>query len=168
MKLNHLLSAVLVFCFISAVSAQTKQYRNSAQEEMVGNLSNQVRLLQDENSKLAATVYSLQREMKELKQRIGSYQAELEELRRQLSAESDARKKQLNNIADSIQQAGERAAENSRTAPEEEYDFYVVEAGATLSAVSRATGISISELKRVNGMKNDVLRIGQKLKIPRK
>ena len=167
MKLNHLLSAVLVFCFISAVSAQTKQYRNSAQEEMVGNLSNQVRLLQDENSKLAATVYSLQREMKELKQRIGSYQAELEELRRQISAESDARKKQLNNIADSIQQAGERAAENSRTAAEE-YDFYVVEAGATLSAVSRATGISISELKRVNGMKNDVLRIGQKLKIPRK
>jgi LysM repeat protein len=105
--------------------------------------------------------------MKELQQRIRSYQAEMEELRRMISAESSARQKQLGNIADKIQQAGEQSA--AQPAPQtEEYDYYVVEAGATLSAISRATGISISRLKKANNMTGDTLRIGQKLKIPRK
>lgn len=140
-------------------------------EETVGNLTNQIRLIQDENAKLAATVYELQREIREMKQRMQSYQAENAELRRLIAAESDARQKQLNKIADRIHQAASQMPPPTANPPSqepEEYDFYVVEAGATLSAISRATGVSIAELKRVNGMKNDVLRVGQKLKIPRK
>ena len=171
------------------VSAQTQGTRRGTAyyEEMVGNLSNQIRLLQDENATLAGTVHTLQQEVRQMKQMMQAYREETAQLRRMITEESVARQKQMGGIADKIQRAADaqakadaetraRAAEAARanTRPQdtdntgEEYDYYVVEAGATLSAVSRATGVSISRLKKVNGMKSDMLRVGQKLKIPRK
>lgn len=154
------------------VSGQTARGRSvSSYEEMAGNISNQLRLMQDENAKLAETVYSLKQEMTELKHRVQSLQAENAEMRKLLSAESDARKRQMGDIADKIQKAGETAAAARPPEPppkNEEFDYYVVQPGATLSAVSRATGVSVGALKKANGMTGDVLRVGQKLKIPRK
>jgi murein DD-endopeptidase MepM/ murein hydrolase activator NlpD len=43
---------------------------------------------------------------------------------------------------------------------------YKVEPGDTLSAVARKTGVSVTELKRANGMNDGLIRIGQTLKIP--
>ena len=164
----------------------TKKYHKdvSYYEEMVGNLSNQMRLLQDENAKLAGAIHVLQQEIRQLKQQMQGYQAETAQLRRMITEESASRQKQMGNIADRIQQAADAQAKadaaararearahaeaNQGTQSQEEYDYYVVEPGATLSAVSRATGVSISRLKKINGMKNDILRVGQKLKIPRK
>lgn len=161
-------TAVIAGFVLFQADAQNRR-TTSYYEETVGNLTNQLRLMQDENAKLSGTVYTLQQEMRELKQRMQSYQAEISELRRMISAESEARRKQMGNIADKIQQAASQPQTTTRNqANSEEYDYYVVESGATLSAISRATGISISRLKQVNGMKNDNLRVGQKLKIPRK
>ena len=60
----------LFFSLISAgfillpASGQTARGRSvSSYEEMVGNLSGQLRLMQDENAKLAGTVYSLKQEL---------------------------------------------------------------------------------------------------------
>jgi LysM repeat protein len=165
--------------------------RNSYYEEAIGNLSNQVRLLQDENAKLIGMIHSLQQEMRELKQQTQAQKNEMAQMRRMIIKESDARQKQLGNIADRLQNAADaqaradaearararaeaeaRARENARAQDkeqaQEEYDFYVVEAGATLSAVSRAAGVSVEQLKKINGLKNNTIRVGQKLKIPRK
>ena len=43
---------------------------------------------------------------------------------------------------------------------------YVVQRGDTLSGVAQRFSISIASLKQANGMNNDLLRIGQTLKIP--
>ena len=43
---------------------------------------------------------------------------------------------------------------------------YVVKSGDTLGAVAYGNGINIRQLKELNGLKNDNLRVGQKLKIP--
>ena len=43
---------------------------------------------------------------------------------------------------------------------------YVVKNGDTLGAIAYANGISIRQLKELNGLSTDMLRIGQKLKIP--
>lgn len=163
--------AGIIFFQFQAQAQQTGGTRRTTAyfEETVGNLTNQIRLLQDENAKLTESVYSLKQELKELKARMQSYQAETAELRKMIAAESESRKQQMGNIADKIQQVGEQsAAQNAIAQSEEEYDYYIVESGATLSAVSRATGISVARLKKVNGMTNDILRVGQKLKIPRK
>ena len=171
MRLKSLFLLIFASMFFMEVNAQSSGNRRiSYYEEAVGNLSNQLRLMQDENAKLTGTVYTLQQEMKELKQRVQSYQSEIAELRRMITAESESRQKQMNTIADKIQKAGETIQKQQNTSVQEtvDYDYYVVEAGATLSAISRATGISVARLKKENGMTSDVLRIGQKLKIPRK
>ena len=43
---------------------------------------------------------------------------------------------------------------------------YVVKSGDTLGAIAYGNGINIRQLKELNGLKTDVVRIGQKLKIP--
>ena len=43
---------------------------------------------------------------------------------------------------------------------------YVVKNGDTLGAIAYGNGINIRQLKELNGLSSDVLRIGQKLKIP--
>lgn len=169
-----------VFLFVQ-VQAQGNNRGNAYYEEMIGNLSNQLRLLQDENAKLSGTVHSLQQELRELRQQLQALREEVGQLRRMITDETAARQKQLGEIADKLQRAAE-AQNRPQVKPEppkvtpggnlppaqEEFDYYVVEAGATLSAVSRATGVSVARLKQVNGLKSDVIRVGQKLKIPRK
>lgn len=43
---------------------------------------------------------------------------------------------------------------------------YVVKSGDTLGAIAYGNGINIRQLKELNGLKSDVIRVGQKLKIP--
>ncbi|MDE5875348.1 MAG: transglycosylase SLT domain-containing protein [Muribaculaceae bacterium] len=43
-----------------------------------------------------------------------------------------------------------------------------IKSGETLSSISKKYGVSIEELKRANGMKNDNLRAGESIKIPTK
>ena len=43
---------------------------------------------------------------------------------------------------------------------------YVVKSGDTLGAIAYSNGINIRQLKELNGLTNDVVRVGQKLKVP--
>lgn len=43
---------------------------------------------------------------------------------------------------------------------------YVVKGGDTLGAIAYGNGLNIRQLKELNGLKKDTLRVGQKLKIP--
>ena len=44
-----------------------------------------------------------------------------------------------------------------------ESDSYIVKPGDTLYSISRVTGISIDELRRINNLNSDILSIGQKI-----
>lgn len=176
------------FVFICGYAQNQRNQRSTAYyEEMVGNLSNQVRLLQDENASLSSKVHTMRQEIQQLRQQLKSIQDEMAQLRKMIMEESTTRQKQMEMIANRIQQAADAQARANAEArkraqreaaearkqsvqndAQEEYDYYVVEAGVTLSAISRATGVSVARLKQVNGMKSDVLRVGQKIKIPRK
>ena len=43
---------------------------------------------------------------------------------------------------------------------------YVVKSGDTLGGIAHAHGLRIRQLKELNGLKKDLIRIGQKLKVP--
>lgn len=43
---------------------------------------------------------------------------------------------------------------------------YVVKAGDTLGGIAHAYGLKIRQLKELNGLQKDVIRVGQKLKVP--
>ena len=162
------------------VQAQSNNRGNAYYEEMIGNISNQLRLLQDENAKLSGTVYTLQQELREMKRQLQAMREEVSQTRRMVTEESSARQKQLGGLADQLQRAADaqnraaQAEQQNNTAAgnqppaQEEYDIYVVQAGATLTAVARATGTTVARLKQINGLKNDVIWVGQKLKIPKK
>jgi len=44
--------------------------------------------------------------------------------------------------------------------------LYVVKAGDTIGGIAYANGLSIRQFKELNGLKKDILRVGQKVKIP--
>ena len=46
-------------------------------------------------------------------------------------------------------------------------DIYVVKKGDTLTKIATAYGISVREIKRINGISNDLIVTGQSLKIPK-
>lgn len=58
-------------------------------------------------------------------------------------------------------------AEQQKAAPVDG-DVYVVQKGDVLGTIARKHKISVSQLKKANNLKSDVIRIGQKLVIPSK
>ena len=44
---------------------------------------------------------------------------------------------------------------------------YVIKRGDTLSEIAASNGVAITELRRVNGLSNDQIRVGQTIKIPK-
>jgi LysM repeat protein len=54
----------------------------------------------------------------------------------------------------------------SQPPPAAAYREYTVVAGDTLSAIAQAFGVTIDAIKDANGLKSDIIRVGQVLKIP--
>jgi len=52
--------------------------------------------------------------------------------------------------------------------PEPEYTIYIVQRGDYLAKISKKYNLTIGSIKRLNGLKSDTVRIGQKLKLPGK
>lgn len=50
--------------------------------------------------------------------------------------------------------------------PAPQFAIYVVQSGDYLAKVSRKYNVTIAAIKNANGLKSDVIRVGQKLKIP--
>ena len=50
--------------------------------------------------------------------------------------------------------------------PEPEYTVYIVQRGDYLAKISKKYNVTINSIKRLNNLKDDNIRIGQKLKIP--
>jgi stage VI sporulation protein D len=45
---------------------------------------------------------------------------------------------------------------------------YTVKRGDTLDSIAKKFGVSVDELKKVNGLKSDEILMGQRLKIPKR
>lgn len=168
-----LLTGVLVSVCAQNRSGNTKSVRYY--EELVGSLAGQVRQLQDDNARLSGNVRELKAQVETLSRAHEAMSAELSEMRKKLAADSVKREKQLSMIAERLKTPQtSQAAEKAPSAPAKdkpsytEYEEYIVQRGATLTAISKAYGVSVDAIKKANNKTSDVLRIGEKLKIPRK
>lgn len=181
-------------CLALPIFAQNRQAQQQDvaryYQEAINNMASQVRLLQDENARLDAKVNvteqklaALSRENKELRQ-------EMEAIRQMLQKDAATREAQFREISRQLeilaktpipapppppqQPTSVQPAQPGDLAPvsdgsqAEEYDIYVVQKGATLCAIATAYQVSVNDIKRANNLKNDLIREGQKLKIPRK
>ncbi len=114
--------------------------------------------------------------VQELEAKNKQLEAEVVLLRKQVQAESEARQETMRKFANEVTkelgssrqtvQTPPPSSQSSSNTPEGEYHEYIVQKGATLSAIAKAANVSVSDIRKANNMSSDTLRIGQKLLIP--
>ncbi len=139
-------------------------------EDLVGNISMQMRSLQDEHAKAVNAINELQRQMQTLSQNNQAITQELAAMKRQLSSDLEARQAQMSKIVERAVKETATAVKSSEpsSGPDVECVEYTVQKGATLSAIAKAYGVSVEDIKKVNKMGGDMVREGQRLLIPKK
>ena len=172
--IRTLMTAALTVClFAPAAYAQNRVVFKTPQEavryyeELVGTLTRQVKLMQDDNAVLAATTQELKGKVERLEKETRDLATELATLRKQVSADAEARKVQLNRLADKLSVPQSRPAASSK--PQNsggEYVEHTVEAGTTLTALAKAYGVTVSDIIKANKLSKDTIFVGQKLLIP--
>ena len=143
-------------------------------ENLVGRLAQQVRSMQDENAVLAASNADLKQRTARLENDVRSLSGEIEALRKQVAADAEVRKNQLNRLADKLsgpQAQPQPPAARKPVRPEPagvspEFVEHVVEKGTTLTALAKAYHVSVKDIMDANKMKKPVIYAGQKLLIP--
>jgi|GEM_PF-1346470 len=140
-------------------------------ENLVGRLAQQVRSMQDENAMLTASNADLKQRTARLENDVRALSAEIASLRKQIAADAEVRKNQLNQLADKLSKPAPAPEKPVRPAPDEKDDpvelvEHVVEKGTTLNALAKAYHVSVKDIMTVNKMKKPVIYAGQKLLIP--
>lgn len=136
-------------------------------------------LIRDLQERQVAYERRLQQMEREQRQALVRIQTELNQAyEKGLSDNAQATQKALDSLRATVvselsrvEQVAVRAANvSARRVPQATltgaYKEVQVQQGDTLSAIANAAGVSVSTLRQVNGLKSDVIRIGQVLKIP--
>lgn len=149
---------------------------NRFQEEQLTRMSQSMREVQEQYSANISHMTILQGQVVKLDGKVQSLSSEVDSLKQQLAVERQARQADLDRLLQQV--AKETAAAIRSSAPAGggsgpatagEFYEYVVEPGATLSAIAKAYGgVSVDAIRKANRMKDDNLRVGQKLYIPKK
>lgn len=187
MKLIRLISAASGVLFLLAPSvslnAQEQQKTSGARyvEELTARLSQLVRNVQDENAQLELQIGELNRKITQLQKEKEAAETEVRQLKRQLSQETATRESQIKDILKQIriladtpvtvpvpqtQAQAQIQPEKTKQEAAPVFEEYTVIPGATLTVIAEAYKVSVQDIMKANGMKNDRLRAGQKLKIP--
>ena len=107
-------------------------------------------------------------ESKGIRQEIDSLRTQIGELRREMQGLRGEIVKDLSGRIAKMQSA---VAPAPRPAPEKivigPHQEYVVQSGDTLSLIAQAFGTTVAKIKEMNGLRNDNLRVGQKLNLPK-
>ncbi len=167
----------------SAVRSGTQQLtqREAAayMEELSGSMIQQLKAVQDENAALSQRVLALEQTIAELADSNRTLKNELASAKRQITAISQANETTMKQISAQLDKLAStpaavpasstgksKTSANPTPIDADSYQEFTVPAGGTLSAIAQACGTTVSELKRINNLKSDNLRVGQKLKIP--
>lgn len=132
--------------------------------------------LKRKQTRLENNVSVLERQLADRDKENQKLRAELTALKQRVQSQDNELRGAINNVVDQVaketatvletvnKQDAQSASTNSS---EGGFQMYTVQRGATLGAISKAYKCSVNDIKRVNNLKNDVIYVGQKLKIPR-
>ena len=134
-------------------------------------VSGQVDVLQSNLGDLQRRVGALEGggDAKGIRQEIDALKAAVADLRRELQTQREGIVKDLSGRIAKIQAATPPPPPKPTVTkvvigPHQEY---TVQSGDTLSLIAQAFETTVAKIKEMNGLKNDNLRIGQKLKLPK-
>ena len=133
-------------------------------------VSGQIDVLQNNFDDLQRRVAGIEKgnNTQGLRQEIEALKASVAELRRQLQSQREEIVRDLTGRIKTIQAAQTHHAPQPQpkkvvVGPHREYE---VKAGDTLSLIAEAFGTTVPKIKEMNGLKSDMLRIGQKIMVP--
>ena len=164
--------AVCSACAEEAASGKDQFLKRQAFAE-VQRITSQLDVLQNNYDDISSRVSRIEGgkgETASPRAEIDSVKADIAALRREMAA---MRREIVNEIAGKIAdvqkaEAKERkkAAESQKQPRSGKYKEYTVKSGDSLYLIAQAFGSTISKIKEANSLKNDNLKIGQKLMIP--
>ena len=136
-------------------------------------VTGQMDVLQNNVDDLQRRVSSIERGAgtQNLKQEIEALKASVAELRRQIQSQRDGIVKDLTERIKSVQAASQpppapapqQQKKKVVVGPHLEYE---VKPGDNLSIIAEAFGTTVSKIREMNGLKSDMLRVGQKIMVP--
>ena len=172
MKKNMMIAACLVSSAVAFGQAKDDFMRQQAYAEMQ-RVTGQVDVLQSNLSELQTRVGRLEGggDSKGIRQEIDALKAAVADIRRQLQSQRGEIVKDLTGRISQMQK--QQAAMAPKPVEKKEkvvlgpHKEYTVQPGDTLSMISEAFGVSVAKIKEMNNLKNDNLRVGQKLNLPK-
>ena len=142
--------------------------KRQAFEEMQ-RVSGQIDVLESNFASLAERVGRIERgggEIASLKAEIEALKAELARLRSDMEGQ---RREIVSDIVKRIPKPQPQPEARPQPLPERNrgpVEEYAVQPGDTLSLIAQAFGTTVPRLRELNGLKGDILRIGQKIVVP--
>ena len=161
-------------CLVGCAVAYGQERENFMLQQAYAEMqrvSGQVDVLQTNLGDLRRRVGALEGggdDSKGIRQEIDSLRTQISELRREMRGLRGEIVKDLSGRIAKMQAA---VAPAPRPAPTKivigPHQEYVVQSGDTLSLIAQAFGTTVSKIKEMNGLRNDNLRVGQKLNLPK-
>ncbi len=133
-------------------------------------VSGQIDVLQTNFNDLQSRVGRMESggDLRAIRQEIDALKSSVAELRRDLASQRDEIVKDLSSRIAKLQvQQPEKSTKTTTTQVIGPHCEYIVKSGDTLSLISAAFDVPIRKIKEMNGLKNDNLKIGQKLVLPK-
>ena len=166
---------VMAVCLVSGVVALGQSKENFMQQQAYAEMqrvSGQVDVLQSNLEELQNRVGRLEGggDSKGLRQEIDALKASVADIRRQLQSQRGEIVKDLTGRISKMQQQvapAPKPVEKKEKVVLGPHREYVVQAGDNLTIISEAFGVPVSKIKEMNNLKNNNLRIGQKLNLPK-
>ena len=144
---------------IAKAAAQSAEERLQHLDMRLLRLEEGLRQSQNANG---ADLAALQRELASLKGETASIRADRETMKKEIVNEISA---EVAKLLAAQQKAAAASAARVEASSQSGYE-HKVQSGQTLSAIAQAYGVSVEKIKKANGLKNDVIRVGQTLFIP--
>lgn len=159
----------------TALALQARAYDPAAAEDAaierqkILRAADQLDLLSTQGASLAQQLQELRAEIEKLRSDNQSLRQQLAALEKARAAEKDALLKEVSSIVASAPKSVPAAP----PAAHEQGFEHIVESGQSLWAIAKAyqdagIQVSIEDIRRANGLKDNTLRTGQKLFIPKK
>ena len=145
---------------IARAAAQSAEVQLQQMDMRIARLEDNVR---QSNAAGSADIASLQRDLAALKSETAALRADRDAMKREIVNEISTEVAKL--LASQQKSAAAAAAATAAAQSQSGYE-HKVQAGQTLSAIAQAYGVSVEKIKKANGLKNDVIRVGQTLFIP--
>lgn len=177
MKMKKNLIAVVCVCSAAAAFAQSAAGRDNFLKQQalaeMQRVSAQIDVLQANQEDVYSRLRSVEQSKNEvdaLKAEVSSLRAALADLRREMASQREGIVKDLSGKIARMQPPPEKRPAASE-GPQSSYSGpcyeYTVQAGDSLFLIAKAFGTTVKKIKDLNGMKNDRIRVGQKLNVPK-